>query len=510
MTWGTRRAAAVVAVSLVIATLATVHAPAQTTQPDSSPAFGVHFHAMWSDYTDAERLAVLDKLAASGLKWVAVDFGWSSLQPEDGDSYAEWYVDRADFVVNEARARGLKVLMVFSRTPAWANGGGDVNVPPRDPADYGRAAAWVAQHFQGRVDAWSVYNEPNHINKDFWTGTPADYARLLRAAYPQFKAGDPNTLVVAGNVVYNDDVWLRQMYAAGASGSFDVMGVHPYQGVSNDPPEAPDNGTKWRLTHVPAVHDLMCEYGDCDKPIWFTEFGWSSHPNDGDEGNWEWGVSKYTQAAYAVRAIALVKDRYPYVTNLFWYNERTRTTGTPQIDNYGLLNRDDLSAKPVLVALKRYLLDDLPPPLPNKRKNLLLNGSFERGTRGWHTNSRLYTVPDSVDKERSGKASGRNRVRITSYGVRNGGRKVFRAGGFIKSNRWRKVRFVIIERIGDRVVRRKARFRHATLRWRPLRPLQFVSSGRRHSRVAVRLRVRRPSHTWFKADKMWLKKSTRR
>jgi polysaccharide biosynthesis protein PslG len=355
VTWGARRAAAVVAVSLVIATLGTAYAPARTTQSDPSPAFGAHFHAMWSDYTNAERLAVLDKLAASGLDWVAIDFGWSSLQPVDANSYAQWYVDRADFVVNAARARGMKVLMVFSRTPAWANGGRLVNVPPTDPADYGRAAFWVARHFQGRVAAWSVYNEPNHVNKDFWTGTPADYARLLRAAYPKFKVGDPNALVVAGNVVYNDDVWLRKMYAAGARGSFDVMGVHPYQGVSNDPPEAPDNGTKWRLTHVPAVHKLMCEYRNCDKPIWFTEFGWSSHPNDGDEHNWEWGVTQDQQGAYAVRAHALVEDRYPYVTNMIWYNERTRTTGKPQIDNYGLLNRADLSAKPVLVAIKGYL-----------------------------------------------------------------------------------------------------------------------------------------------------------
>jgi hypothetical protein len=505
VTWGTRRAAAVVAVALVISTLSTLQAPAQTSPHDMPPAFGVHFHAMWSDYTDAERVAVLDKLAASGLEWVAVDFGWSSLQPVDRNSYAQWYIDRADFVVNEARARGMKVLMVFSRTPAWANGGGDVNVPPTDPADYGRAAAWVAEHFRGRVDAWSVYNEPNHINKDFWTGTPGDYARLLRSSYPQFKAGDPNALVVAGNVVYNDDVWLRQMYAAGASGSFDVMGVHPYQGVSNEPPEAPDNGTKWRLSHVPAVHDLMCEFGDCDKPIWFTEFGWSSHPNEGDEGNWEWGVSQYQQAAYAVRAVAFVKENYPYVTNMIWYNERTRTTGTPQIDNYGLLNRHDLSAKPVLLALQRYLVDGAPPP-PSRRKNLLFNGSFEQGTRGWRTVSRFYTVTDAVDQQRSGKASGRNRVRITSFGVRSGGRRSFTAGGFVKSNRWHRVRFVMLERIGDRVIKRRVRDQYSTRRWRRLRPLQFVSSGRPNSRVSVRVRVRRPSHVWLKADKMWLKK----
>jgi hypothetical protein len=35
---------------------------------------------------------------------------------------------------------------------------------------------------------------------------------------------------------------------------------------------------------------------------------------------------------------------------MIWYNERNRTTGAPQLDNYGLLERD-LTPKPVYRAL---------------------------------------------------------------------------------------------------------------------------------------------------------------
>ena len=337
-------AAAVLAVALA--------APASAQSSPRVPRFGVQFHAMWADYTDAQRIAVLDKMAAAGAEWVRIDFGWSSLQSSGPNSYATWYINRADMVVDAARARGIKVLMGFGRTPMWANGGRAPNVPPTDPADYARAAYWVADHFEGRVDAWGVWNEPNLTS--FWTGTPDAYARLLRASYSRFKAGDPGAKVVAGNVVYNDDSWLGKMYAAGAQGYFDVLATHPYQAVGNEPPEAPDNGTIWRMSHVPAVHQLMCRYGDCGKPIWFTEAGWSSHPNDGTESNWERGVTLQQQADYAVRAFEYVGSEFPYVKKMFWYNERNRTDSNVQVNNYGLLY-NNLSAKPAYSALKAFM-----------------------------------------------------------------------------------------------------------------------------------------------------------
>ena len=109
----------------------------------------------------------------------------------------------------------MKVLLTFWRTPAWANGGKSPYVPPTDPADFGQAARYTANYFKGRVDAYEVWNEPNLKGGGFWSGTIADYARLLKASYDDFHAGDPNAKVVAGSVVYNDDAWLKTMYDAG-------------------------------------------------------------------------------------------------------------------------------------------------------------------------------------------------------------------------------------------------------------------------------------------------------
>ncbi len=318
----------------------------------TTPAVGVQFHGMWSDYTDAQRIEVLDKMAAAGVTWVRLDLGWSSFQEVSRDAYSSWYIRRADFIVDAARARGIKVLGTLWQTPAWANGGRGMIVPPTDANDYARFAGWAAGHFRGRVSAWEVWNEPNHSS--YFAGTVSQYVGLLRAAYPALKAGDPAAPVVFGGPDANDTTYLAAAYAAGAAGSFDVMATHPYMSVADAPPELPDDGTKYRLSHVAAVKRLMDVNGDGHKPIWFTEFGWSSHANTGGEANWQRGVTLAQQADYLVRTIRYVRDNFPYVTNIFWFKDRNGATGTTQIDNYGLLNRD-LSPKPVYEALRAEL-----------------------------------------------------------------------------------------------------------------------------------------------------------
>ena len=334
-------------------------APSPAAEPPVAPlpAVGTHFHAMWTSYTDAERIEVLDKLADAGVEWVRIDIGWSSLQEVGPNSYSDWYVDQADFVIDAANERGIKVLGMLWRTPAWANGGRNVNVPPRDFDAYGEIARWAAEHFRGRVAAWEVWNEPNLDG--FWDASPADIAKMLRASYDDFKAGDPDAEVVMGAPVHNDVEWLRKVYAAGAQGYFDVMATHPYPSPSNLPPEY-DDGSIWNISAVERVHALMEENGDGDKPIWFTEIGWSSHPNTGGEAPWELGVSKQQQADYLVRAAEMIACRFPYVEQIFWYAERNlgappgASTSDVQLGNFGLME-NDLTPKPAYDAMSEMM-----------------------------------------------------------------------------------------------------------------------------------------------------------
>ncbi len=318
------------------------------------PAVGVNFHGAWSNYSDQQRTDVADKLAAAHVGWVRIDIGWSALEEDCRGCFAQWYVDDVDAAVNAAVAKGMKVLAVLWWTPTWANGGAGLAAPPANVADYATAAKWAAQHFAGRVSAWEVWNEPNE--RYFWNGTVGQYVRLLKAAYPAFKAGDPAAQVVLGGTAYNDTTWLQSMYKAGGKRFFDVLATHPYQGQADLPPETPDTDGSdiWLMSHVAAVHSLMARMRDAAKPIWFTEFGWSAHGNTGTEDPWDLGVTPQQQADYLTRAITYIGQNFPYVTNVFWYNDRDTDEGSPQQDNFGLLTQD-LATTQAYAALQSFL-----------------------------------------------------------------------------------------------------------------------------------------------------------
>jgi polysaccharide biosynthesis protein PslG len=341
-----------VAVALAVSCVVGSYSPTFAAESHARRALivGVNDHAMWSDQTDAQRLAVLDKLQAAGVRTIRMDVGWSALQPSGPGALAPWYVQRMDFVVNQARKRGIAVLAMLWSTPGWANGNQGPNVPPTNVATYAAVAHALAAHFRGRMQAWEVWNEPD--SPTFFTGTAANYVALLRAAYPAIKHGDPNAVVVTGGPTYDSVEWVTQIYAAGAHGFFNVLATHAYQAPSDAGPKV-DDGSKYEIARIAGVRKLMVQHGDGHLKIWFTEFGWSTSANNAATALWYRGVSEQKQAQYLVRMLNLVRDHYPYVSRVFWYDERDRTGSDPWNDHFGLLHTN-LSPKPAYSALRNW------------------------------------------------------------------------------------------------------------------------------------------------------------
>lgn len=344
--------AAVVAGSALVAT-GTTAAGAAEPAATPQPAVGVNAHLLWSDWTDAQRITALDKFAAAGISWIRLDIGWASVEYRGRGVYEEWFLQRIGTVLDAARARGIAVTAILWSTPPWA-GGGPTNAVPA-ASDYASIARFMASRFRGKVAAWEVWNEPNLSS--FWaSASAADYAALVRAAYPAFKAGDPGTSVVIGGVSEADDPWLAQMYAAGVSGSYDVLAPHPYQAPSDQGPELADDGTIYRLAHMAAVRGLMVANGDTAKELWIGEVGWSTHTNAVNTPNWALGVTPASQAAYTTRTLDFVRSQLPYVSKVFFYTDRDTGDSDPHQNGFGLLNHD-LSEKPAFAALRAYTSD---------------------------------------------------------------------------------------------------------------------------------------------------------
>ena len=335
-------------------------APWQSGDPQFSapqatlPIMGVNYHGIWSDLSDADRQVYLDKLAAGGVEWVRLDISWAMVQPSGPNSYdMGWGVPRIDKRIEEIAARGMKTLMLFYQTPAWASDAGTLNATPRNPEQFADAAAWVAARYGNKLAAMEIWNEPDLA--DFLASkSPTDYTNLVKAAYPKVKAANPNLTVVAGAPTYTNTNWYSQFFAKGGADHYDALGIHPYMGNSDEPPTACNTKyIQYYPCNIPNLIQLMRDNGDGDKKIWATEYGWSSHDNSTYSQpvpTWKRGVTEQQQADYLL-GMQQVLAQWPEVEASFWYNGRNKNHSDAQEANYGLLKRD-FTPKPAYYALK--------------------------------------------------------------------------------------------------------------------------------------------------------------
>lgn len=325
--------------ALGAATMAMIALSAATAAPQAGAAeLGFDSDLTWFPGETANaRTAEL--LAESGSRWVRMTVGWHDFEPARG-VYDPWSLKAYETEIRRARAAGQRVLLVIQEAPPWATGTQDRHAPPLDPADYARFAAFLATRYGAMVDAYEIWNEPNYAR--FWTGAPdpAAYARLLRSSYPAIKQADPTARVLFGGPSTNDWRFVEAAYAAGARGFFDVMGAHPYSCRGPDDVRRDATGRMTRDTFLGyrELRATMLAHGD-DKPIWFTEFGWSTTTQ-------ACGVSEATQARYLERAVELIAGD-PYVEVALYYHLRNsphRRDADEVEGQYGLL-RTDFSPK---------------------------------------------------------------------------------------------------------------------------------------------------------------------
>lgn len=134
------------------------------------------------------------------------------------------------------------------RNPVFADGT-DVAAPgkainPNNP--WARFVATAVGRYKGRVRVWEMWNEPDFTL--FWSGSVADYARLLKVGFLAARSADPSATVLVGGMMYwewtnraGDHAWLRALLdelardpAAAANGYyFDAIPWHWYSRSSD-------------------------------------------------------------------------------------------------------------------------------------------------------------------------------------------------------------------------------------------------------------------------------------
>lgn len=338
--------AAVLTAALAVVLTQADARPGEPSAPGGGTApleLGVTAFSMWRDWDNHG--ALLEQARGTGSNWLRVDVGWCSLEEAGPGKISLWYQGRLDVTAAAAERLGMHLLVQIGCAPGWAGGTG-YNSYPKDPAQFQRITHYLATRYKNKVAAWEIWNEPNCIGGCF-NGSPQQFVTILKAGYQGIKTADPHTLVISGGTSGNDTDWIQKMYTAGAHGYFDALAVHPYQNPADTPPDTPSQGDKYRMTSLPLVHATMVHNGDANKPIWLTEFGWTT----ADSGP-RTGVDAQTQARYLTQSINLIRTTYPYVTHAFWYCLRDRDDSTPYENDFGLLYLDG-TPKPAYTALQQ-------------------------------------------------------------------------------------------------------------------------------------------------------------
>lgn len=182
----------------------------------------------------------------------------------------------------------------IERTPPYTEAG------LRRWADY---CARMAVLFGDTVDQFEIWNEynlgPNHsFNRE---NRPAsDYGKMYEVSKKAIKEVNPDIPVLAFNTSGAAPTWIGQVLESGVT-DVDIISVHPYQWYG-DPLtyNTVEKGLK-------PLFDVIDKYNLSDKPIWITEYGYSTHFEDVNS-DLEQGL--YNAQSYAMIMATERIDRY--------------------------------------------------------------------------------------------------------------------------------------------------------------------------------------------------------
>lgn len=303
---------------------------------------------------------MMQVLADTGSKWSRHFLEWDRFEPTKGQ-YDQALIESYKKTMDREQAIGVKTMITVVRSPSWASGSADPYMPPTDPQDFGNFMGHIAREFAGRVEALEVWNEADE--DIFWKGTvdAAQYANLVKSAYPAVKASDPNIKVIFGPTTGNNYGFLQQAYTAGVKDHFDAVSVHTDTACSIAAPSEyyRDDATgrigQFTFLGYREVRDVMLSHGD-DKPIYMSELGWSTTQTRCARGAFagkkDAGVSEAKQAAFLSQAYhCLAAD--PYVQVALWFNAKDPSAEDTELGRYGLM-RHNSTHKPAYAAFKDY------------------------------------------------------------------------------------------------------------------------------------------------------------
>jgi len=238
----------------------------------------------------------ISEMKELGAKWVRRDFSWENIELVQG-TY-DW--DYSDMVVVLAHDAGLQVLGTANVAPTWAD---KVDWPARYTAFRAFMQAVVDRYKPGGtlslkqgwkdgygVSYWEMWNEPNDSGAGWhWPPNPEQYTMMLANGAAGVRASSSDAFVVFGglsNIGISPAGFVQYVYTLGAKDCFDILATHPYGYLDRFD------------TLVGTMRTVLAQYGNQNKPIWFTEYGTLSEQNRDAEVTKVWAQKDVAQGFF--------------------------------------------------------------------------------------------------------------------------------------------------------------------------------------------------------------------
>jgi hypothetical protein len=267
--------------------------------------------------------------------------------------------NQVDDLIDRARRHGIRVhLTLTGPSPRWANALKSTQKSwyGPNPREFGEFAGVAARHFKGRVDRYSIWNEPNWKT---WLGplnvAPAIYRELYMFGYTAIKRADKRAKVLIGETSpYGRPglstaplAFLRKVACVNRNYrrtrgcprmKADGYAHHPYDFANSPTYRYPggDNVTIGTLSRLTNALDRLQRSGALRfngggrMPVYLTEYGYFA---SGYRALSAAKRARYLRQAYS---IAL---RNPRVKGQIQYMLLTGTANTGSTFNTGLISR---------------------------------------------------------------------------------------------------------------------------------------------------------------------------
>jgi O-antigen/teichoic acid export membrane protein len=309
--------------------------PLQTCEPSADyrgPKIDLNVQSATGDpdhpiRSSADVRSLVGLAQAAGAQVISTSTSFRTMQPFPRRPMRFGYIDRT---IQAAHDAGLQVRLQIAGMPRWAlDDPRYPGQPPRSQAEldtWARLVTTLMEHVAGKIDYLEVWNEPN-VAKGWPTGPePQEFARLLAATYPVVHQASPTTQVVSGGLASNDIGYLQQVYKAftklGVTATpFDMLGAHPFAG--DHAPDSVDPAKRYdrdpfglydeNFSGFTGLHQVLVDHGDEAKPVYITQFGYSTEAVQGRKA-----VPDELRAQYLTQALEQTTCVH-YVPVFSWY-----------------------------------------------------------------------------------------------------------------------------------------------------------------------------------------------